>query len=99
MFYAIVSEDVADSGSLRAKARPQHIARLEEMRDNGKLIIAGPCPAIDSPDPGSNGFSGSIVIAEFPSLEDAKQWADSDPYVEAGVYSSVVVKPFKRVLP
>ena len=69
------------------------------MRDKGKLIIAGPCPAIDSPDPGSNGFSGSIVIAEFASLEDAKDWADSDPYVEAGVFSKITVKPYKLVLP
>ena len=99
MFYVIIGEDVNDSGPLRATARPRHIARLEDMRDKGKLIIAGPCPAIDSPDPGPSGFSGSVVVAEFDSLEDAKQWADSDPYVEAGVYSSVTVKPFKLVLP
>lgn len=99
MLYVIVSEDVANSMPLRAGARPRHIARLEKLRDNGKLIIAGPCPAIDGPDPGPNGFTGSVVIAEFNDLEEAKQWADSDPYVEAGVYRSVTVRPFKRVLP
>jgi uncharacterized protein YciI len=99
MLYVIVSEDVANSMPLRASARPRHIARLEKLRDNGKLIIAGPCPAIDGPDPGPNGFTGSVVIAEFNDLEEAKQWADSDPYVEAGVYRSVTVRPFKRVLP
>lgn len=99
MLYVIVSEDVANSTPLRAGARPRHIARLEKLRDNGKLIIAGPCPAIDGPDPGPNGFTGSVVIAEFNDLEEAKQWADSDPYVEAGVYRSVTVRPFKRVLP
>jgi len=99
MLYVIVSDDVTNSMPLRAKARPQHIARLEKLRDKGKLIIAGPCPAIDAPDPGPNGFTGSVVIAEFNGIEEAKQWADSDPYVEAGVYNSVTVKPFKRVLP
>jgi len=99
MLYVIVSDDVTNSMPLRAKARPQHIARLEKLRDKGKLIIAGPCPAIDAADPGPNGFTGSIVIAEFNDFEEAKQWADSDPYVEAGVYKSVTVKPFKRVLP
>lgn len=99
MLYVIVSNDVTNSMPLRAKARPQHIARLEKLRDKGKLIIAGPCPAIDAPDSGPNGFTGSVVIAEFNDIEEAKQWADSDPYVEAGVYSSVTVKPFKRVLP
>jgi uncharacterized protein YciI len=84
---------------LRTNARPQHIARLEKLRDQGKLIIAGPCPAIDSPDPGPNGFTGSVVIADFDSLDEARQWANSDPYVEAGVYSSVAIKPFKLVLP
>ncbi len=99
MLYVIVSDDVTNSMPLRAKARPQHIARLEKLRDKGKLIIAGPCPAIDAPDSGPNGFTGSVVIAEFNDIEEAKQWADSDPYVEAGVYNSVTVKPFKRVLP
>ncbi len=99
MLYVIVSEDVTNSMPLRANARPQHIARLEKLRDQGKLIVAGPCPAIDSPDPGPNGFTGSVVIAEFDGLEEARQWADSDPYVGAGVYSSVTIKPFKLVLP
>jgi uncharacterized protein YciI len=99
MFYAILSEDVANSGPLRAKARPEHLARLECMRDKGALIIAGPCPAIDSPDPGAAGFTGSIVIGEFNSLDEAEQWASEDPYMKAGVYASVTVKPFKLVLP
>lgn len=99
MFYAIVSEDVDNSGPLRAKARPAHLARLERLRDEGRLIIAGPCPAIDSPDPGTAGFTGSIVVAEFDSLEDAKRWADEDPYLDSGAYESFTVKPFKLVLP
>jgi uncharacterized protein YciI len=99
MLYAIISQDVADSGPLRAKARPAHIARLESLRDAGRLILAGPCPAIDSNDPGPAGFTGSIVVAEFDSLDDARAWADADPYVEGGVYADVVVKPFKYVLP
>ena len=99
MLYVIVSEDITNSMPLRANARPRHIERLEKLRDQGKLIIAGPCPAIDSSDPGPNGFTGSVVIAEFDSLKEARQWADSDPYVEAGVYSSVAIKPFKLVLP
>jgi uncharacterized protein YciI len=99
MLYVIVSDDVANSLPLRANARPQHIARLEKLRDHGKLIVAGPCPAIDGPDPGPNGFTGSVVIAEFDDIEKAQQWADSDPYVAAGVYRSVTVRPFKLVLP
>jgi uncharacterized protein YciI len=99
MLYVIVSEDVMDSGPLRAKARAGHIARLETLRDTGKLIVAGPCPAIDASDPGPDGFTGSVVIAEFDSLDTATQWADTDPYVEAGVYQRVTVKPFKYVLP
>ena len=99
MLYAIISEDVADSLPLRATARPRHIERLEALRDAGRLIIAGPHPAIDSSDPGENGFSGSLVVAEFDSLADAQSWADEDPYVEAGVYAEVIVKPFKLVLP
>lgn len=99
MFYAIISQDVANSGSLRAKARSEHLARLEHLRDEGRLIIAGPCPAIDSPDPGTAGFTGSIVIAEFDSLENAEQWAGEDPFTKIGVYDSVTVKPFKLVLP
>ncbi len=99
MLYSIISQDVEDSLPLRATARPAHIARLEQMRDDGRLLLAGPHPAIDSNDPGPAGFTGSLVIAEFDSLEDAEIWAAADPYVAAGVYASVEVKPFKRVLP
>ncbi len=99
MFYAIISEDVADSQQLRQQARPDHLRRLEALRDEGRLLLAGPHPAIDSEDPGPAGFSGSLVVAEFDSLEEAQAWADADPYVAAGVYSQVRVKPFKRVLP
>ncbi len=99
MLYAIISVDVADSLPLRATARPQHIERLQQLRDLGQLILAGPHPAIDSDDPGPNGFTGSLVVAEFGSLADAKDWADADPYVAAGVYTRVEVKPFKYVLP
>lgn len=99
MLYVIMSEDVKDSSPLRAKARPRHIARLEALRDAGRLIIAGPCPVIDANDPGPAGFSGSVVIAEFEDLDAAQEWANADPYVEAGVYSSVTVKPFKLVMP
>ena len=99
MLYAILSQDVTNSGPLRANARPEHLARLERLRDEARLIIAGPCPAIDSPDPGATGFTGSIVIAEFDSLEDAELWASEDPFTKGGVYESVTVKPFKLVLP
>jgi len=99
MLYAILSDDVKNSGPLRAKVRTTHIARLEALRDAGRLVLAGPCPAIDALDPGPAGFSGSVVIAEFDSLDTARQWADVDPYVKAGVYQSVAVKPFKLVLP
>lgn len=99
MFYAIISEDVANSLPLRKQARPAHIARLEALRDQGRLLIAGPCPAIDSEEPGEAGFSGSLVVAEFESLAAAQAWADTDPYITAGVYQSVVVKPYKKVLP
>ena len=99
MLFVIFSEDVADSSPLRAKARPGHIGRLNALRDEGRLIIAGPCPAIESNEPGSAGFTGSIVIAEFEDLEQARKWADDDPYVKAGVYREVTVKPFKLVLP
>jgi hypothetical protein len=99
MWYAIVSEDVDNSLDLRTKARPAHIARVQELTAQGRLLVAGPNPAVDSDDPGIAGFTGSIIIAEFPSLDDAQEWANSDPYIEAGVYSSVSVKPFKRVLP
>lgn len=99
MLYAIISQDVPDSLSLRAGAREQHIARLHALRDAGRLILAGPHPAIATEDPGDAGFTGSLIIAEFPSWEEAQAWADADPYVSAGVYRKVTVKPFKKVLP
>ena len=99
MLYAIISEDVPDSLELRKRARPDHLARLEELKQAGRLFAAGPHPKIDSDDPGDAGFSGSLVIAEFDSLTAAQLWADADPYIAAGVYARVVVKPFKRVLP
>ena len=99
MLYAVISEDVENSLLLRQQARPAHIARLEQLKAEGRLILAGPTPAIDSETPGEAGFSGSIVIAEFDSLQEAETWANKDPYFEAGVYSSVKVKPFKKVLP
>lgn len=99
MWYAIISQDVENSLEARGKARPAHLARMQELADQGRVLIAGPHPAIDAEDPGSAGFSGSLVVVDFPSLEEAKAWADTDPYIEAGVYASVVVKPFKKVLP
>jgi len=99
MLYAIISQDIENSGPLRAKARPAHLERLNLLLNEGRLILAGPCPAIDSSDPGEAGFTGSIVIAEFDDLTSAQGWADLDPYVAAGVYKEVSVKPFKMVLP
>lgn len=99
MFYAIMASDAADTLNARLAARPAHLARLHQLQDAGRLLLAGPHPAIDSNDPGEAGFSGSLVVAEFSSLDEAQRWADSDPYVAAGVYAQVVVKPFKRVLP
>ena len=99
MYYAIISQDVENSLPLRKEARPAHLARLETLKEEGRLLVAGPHPAIDSEDPGESGFTGSLVIAEFDSLDAAKSWADADPYVAAGVYQSVTVKPFKKVLP
>ncbi len=99
MLYAIISRDVENSLQQRLAARPAHLARLEALRDAGRLILAGPHPAIDSNDPGPAGFSGSLVVAEFDSLESARTWADADPYLAAGVYAEVIVKPFKKVLP
>lgn len=99
MYYAIISEDIPNSLPLRKEARPAHLERLEALKADGRLLVAGPHPAIDSPDPGESGFTGSLVIAEFNSLEDAQAWADTDPYVAAGVYANVVVKPYKVVLP
>ncbi len=98
MYYAIISEDIEDSLERRRSARPAHLKRLNKLADQDRLMLAGPHPAIDSPDPGAAGFSGSLVVAEFDSLEQAQAWADADPYVAAGVYAKVTVKPFKRVL-
>ncbi|MBS0847209.1 YciI family protein [Citrobacter sp. JGM124] len=97
MLYVIFAQDIAHSLEKRLAARPDHLARLQKLRDEGRLLTAGPLPAIDSNDPGAAGFTGSAVIAEFNSLEEAKIWADNDPYVGAGVYENVVVKPFKKV--
>lgn len=99
MLYAIISQDHADSRQRRQEARPAHLKRLELLREEGRLVLAGPCPAIDSSDPGPAGFSGSLVVAEFASLPDAEAWAAADPYCAAGVYREVVVKPFLMVLP
>ncbi len=99
MLYAIIAEDVKHSLQNRLAARPDHLERLTALQNEGRLILAGPHPAIDSEDPGEAGFSGSLVVAEFDSLEDARAWADADPYVAAGVYAQVTVKPFKKVFP
>ncbi len=99
MLYAIISEDISNSLEKRKLARPAHLARLQQLNDEGRLFVAGPHPAIDNSDPGEAGFTGSLVIAEFGSLEQAQSWADADPYVAAGIYAKVVVKPFKKVLP
>jgi len=99
MLYSIVGIDKENSLAARMSVRAAHIARLNELRDAGRLIIAGPNPAIDCDDPGDAGFTGSIIVAEFDSLQAAKDWADADPYIESGAYASVSVKPFKKVLP
>lgn len=99
MLYAIVGEDVPGTLEKRLAARPAHIARLETLQAEGRMVLAGPCPAIDSPDPGPAGFSGSLIVAEFASLDAAQAWAEADPYVAAGVYAQVSVKPFKQVFP
>lgn len=99
MLYVIFSQDIENSLPLRQQARPAHIARLQALNEQGRLLVAGPMPAIDSEEPGEAGFTGSTVIAEFDSLLEAQQWADGDPYIEAGVYASVIVKPFKQALP
>ena len=99
MLYAIISEDVDDSLEKRMSARPAHIKRLQELQDEGRLVLAGPHLAVDSDNPGNSGFTGSLVVAEFDNLQAAQQWADSDPYNEAGVYAKVTVKPFKKVFP
>ncbi|NRA61400.1 MAG: YciI family protein [Psychrobium sp.] len=99
MYYMIYAQDIENSLEKRMAARPAHLARLQLLNDQGRLLVAGPTPAIDSEDPGVAGFTGSLVIAEFDSLVVAQQWADIDPYVSAGVYASVTVKPYKKVLP
>ncbi len=99
MFYSIVGIDNPNSLQARLAVRDEHVARLQDLRAQGRLIIAGPNPAIDSEDPGAEGFTGSIIIAEFDSLQLAQDWADEDPYIKSGAYASVMVKPFKKVLP
>jgi len=99
MFYVIIGEDRPGTLEQRMSARPAHVERLLALQQEGRLLMAGPCPAIDSPDPGSAGFTGSVIVAEFASLADARSWADADPYIAAGVYEKVTVKPFKKVLP
>ena len=99
MLYAIISVDHPGTLEKRLAARADHLARLEALRDEGRLVLAGPHPAIDSEDPGPAGFSGSLIVAQFSSLEEARAWADADPYQAAGVYAEVVVKPFRKVLP
>lgn len=99
MLYAIIGEDMPGSLEKRLAARPAHLARLEQLQSDGRLILAGPFPAIDSTDPGPAGFSGSLIVAEFASLDEAIAWAEADPYVTTGVYAGVSVKPFKRVFP
>jgi len=99
MLYAIIGEDVSDSLQKRLAARPAHLERLTDLQNQGKLILAGPHPAIDSENPGDAGFTGSLIVAEFASLQAAQQWADADPYIAAGVYARVTVKPFKQVFP
>jgi uncharacterized protein YciI len=99
MLYAILGEDAAESLAKRLAARPAHLARLQQLQDEGRLILAGPFPAIDSPDPGPAGFSGSLIVAEFDSLSAAESWAAADPYVAADVYARVSVRPFRQVFP
>ncbi len=99
MLYAIISEDNDNSLEKRLSARPAHLERLQQLKNLGRLVLAGPHPAIDCEDPGSAGFTGSLIVAEFESLEQAQQWAEDDPYIQAGVYKQVTVKPFKKVFP
>jgi len=99
MLYAIISQDVENSLEKRMSVRADHLARLDSLKEQGRLVIAGPHPAVDCDNPGEAGFTGSLVVAEFPSLQDAQEWADQDPYINAGVYEKVIVKPFKLVLP
>ena len=99
MLYAFISQDVKNSLAARLEARPAHVERLQQLKQQGRLIIAGPHPAIDNSNPGPAGFTGSLIIAEFDSLSEAQTWADADPYVAAGVYQSIIVKPFNKILP
>jgi uncharacterized protein YciI len=99
MLYAIFGNDVPDSQARRTSARPAHLARLQQLQDAGRLLLAGPFPAVDANDPGAAGFSGSLIVAEFASLEAAQEWAAADPYIAAGVYAQVAVRPFKKVFP
>lgn len=99
MWYAIIAEDVANSLENRLRARSEHLARLTELQNQGRLMLAGPFPAIDSVDPGPAGFSGSLIVAEFDDLEAVNIWANADPYIAAGVYNNVIVKPFRKTLP
>ncbi|MBX4138654.1 YciI family protein [Pseudomonas rhodesiae] len=99
MLYAIIATDVAHSLEKRMSVRPAHVERLKQLQAEGRIVLAGPHPAVESDDPGEAGFTGSLIVAEFPSLAEAKAWADADPYVAAGVYANVVIKPFKQVLP
>lgn len=99
MLYVILGEDAPNSLEKRLAARPQHLSRLNALQAEGRLLLAGPMPAIDSPDPGPAGFTGSLIVAEFPSLGDAQSWAQADPYVAAGVYAHVRVQPFRKALP
>lgn len=99
MLYAIIGQDQPGTLENRLASRPAHLARLQALQDQGRLVLAGPFPAIDSPDPGPAGFSGSLIVAEFTSLDEARDWADADPYVAAGVYARVEIKPFRKVLP
>jgi len=99
MWYAIFGNDVQDSSAKRTSARPAHLERLQVLQNEGRLLLAGPFPAVDATDPGIAGFTGSLIVAEFASLEAAEAWANADPYVAAGVYAAVVVRPFKKVFP
>lgn len=99
MWYAIIGQDVADSLDKRIAARPAHVARLQELQGQGRLLLAGPFPAVDATDPGAAGYTGSLIVAEFPSLATAQEWANADPYVAAGVYAQVRVQPFRKTFP
>ncbi|WP_151669612.1 YciI family protein [Nitrincola schmidtii] len=99
MFYAVIAEDKPNSLEKRLEVRPEHLERIKQLNNEGRLLLAGPHPSIDAEDPGEAGFSGSLIVAEFSSLEDAKRWAETDPFVKAGVYDKITVKPFRKVLP